>query len=231
VPRRALVIGPAERRLVLVSGPPGSGKTTIAGPLAAELGFALLAKDRIKETLHDWLAEDEPDLGWSRRLGAASMELLWALAADAPAVVLEANFWPDDARVGRRLAALADRPVEVFCKCPAPEYRRRYAERASSRHVVHVDSHHLQLPDEAFTRSDRPVGLGVVLTVDTTTPVDIPALAREVLEQLGGPPGPAVAGPAVAGPAVVGPAVGGPPVTGPAVQLRGRAPLAAPHQP
>jgi predicted kinase len=178
------MIGPAQRRLVVVSGPPASGKTTIAGPLAAELGFSLLAKDRIKETLHDWLGQGEPDLAWSRRLGAASMELLWALAADTPAVVLEANFWPDDPRVRERLAALAASPVEVFCKCPALECRRRYTERASSRHVVHVDSHHLQLPDDAFTRSDRPVGLGAVLTVDTSTPVDIQALAREVREWL-----------------------------------------------
>ncbi len=178
------MISPAQRRLVLVSGPPGSGKTTIAGPLAAELGFALLAKDRIKETLHDSLGQDEPDVGWSRRLGAASMELLWALAADAPAAVLDANFWPDDPRNSQRLAALATRPVELFCKCPAQEYRRRYAERASSRHVVHVDSHRPHLPDEAFTRSDRPIGFGVVLTIDTAMPVDIRALACEVRSRL-----------------------------------------------
>ncbi len=37
-----------SRRLVYVSGAPGSGKTSLAVPLAAELGYPLLAKDRIK---------------------------------------------------------------------------------------------------------------------------------------------------------------------------------------
>jgi adenylylsulfate kinase-like enzyme len=83
-----------SRRLVYVSGAPGSGKTSLAVPLAAELGWALLTKDRIKETLHDALEPPEPDREWSRRLGATAMELLWALAADAPAVVIEANFRP-----------------------------------------------------------------------------------------------------------------------------------------
>ena len=64
------------RRVVLVSGAPGSGKTTLAVPLAAELGFALLSKDRIKETLHDALGAPVSDLAWSSRLGAAAMELL-----------------------------------------------------------------------------------------------------------------------------------------------------------
>jgi adenylate kinase family enzyme len=41
------------KRVVLVSGAPGSGKTTIAVPLAAELGLPLLSKDIIKEQLFD----------------------------------------------------------------------------------------------------------------------------------------------------------------------------------
>jgi chloramphenicol 3-O-phosphotransferase len=40
-----------ERRLVYVSGAPGAGKTSLAGPLAAALGYALLTKDAITETL------------------------------------------------------------------------------------------------------------------------------------------------------------------------------------
>jgi Ni2+-binding GTPase involved in maturation of urease and hydrogenase len=83
-----------SRRLVYVSAAPGSGKTSLVVPLAAELGYALLAKDRIKETLHDAFGAPEPDLAWSRRPGGAAMELLSALAAHAPAVVIEANFRP-----------------------------------------------------------------------------------------------------------------------------------------
>jgi predicted kinase len=66
---------------VYVSSAPGSGKSSLAAPLAAELGYALLTKDRIKKTLHDAFGAPESDLAWSRRLGGAAMGLLWALAA------------------------------------------------------------------------------------------------------------------------------------------------------
>jgi predicted kinase len=183
-------IDPVRRQLVLVSGPPAAGKTTIAGPLAAELGFALLAKDRIKETLHDALTAgsgpgEADGLAWSQRLGAAAMELLWVLAADAPAVVLEANFWTDDPRPRGQLAALAANPVEVFCQCPEEEYLRRYAERIPSRHPAHIDAARSRLA-EGFTRAARPFGLGPVITVDTTRPVDVTALAGEVRLRLAG---------------------------------------------
>jgi hypothetical protein len=43
-----------------------------------------VTKDLVKETLHDALyvpGDGEIDRAWSRRLGGASMELLWTLAA------------------------------------------------------------------------------------------------------------------------------------------------------
>ncbi len=170
----------AGRRVVLVSGPPAAGKSAIAGPLAVELGFMLIAKDTIKETLHDALGlPAEADVDSSQRLGAAAMELLWVLTGEAPAVVLDANFWPDEPRHEARLRALNTVPVEVHCQCPVSDCMRRYAERAPSRHPVHADSAR-RVVAETFMRSARPLALGPVITVDTTRPVDVQAVAADV---------------------------------------------------
>jgi hypothetical protein len=37
------------------------------------------------------------------------------------------------------------------------------------------------LPVSAMAEYDRPVGIGDLVTVDTTTPVDVAAVARQVL--------------------------------------------------
>jgi predicted kinase len=168
-----------SRRLVYVSGAPGSGKTSLAVPLAAELGYPLIRKDRIKETLHDALGAPVPDLAWSRRLGGAAMELLWALAADAPAVVIEANFRPYSAHERAKLSGLAPRPVEVHCACPPELARQRYNARAA--HPVHVVT---TLGLEAMAEFDRPVGIGALVTVDTTVAVDVNAVATAVRNYL-----------------------------------------------
>jgi predicted kinase len=168
-----LVLVRDSRRLVYVSGAPGSGKTSLAVPLAAELGYALLTKDRIKQTLHDALGAPEPDLAWSRRLGGAAMELLWALAADAPAVLIEANFRPRSDYQRAKLASLAACPVEVYCACPPDLAMRRYNARAT--HPVHVVT---TLTLEGMAEYDRPVGIGSLITVDTTVAVDAKAVAE-----------------------------------------------------
>ena len=164
-----------SRRLVYVSGAPGSGKTTLAVPLAAELGYALLSKDRIKETLHDALGAPDPDRAWSRSLGGAAMELLWPLAASAPAVLIEANFRPYSEYERARLSGLAAQAVEVHCACPPELALRRYNARVT--HPVHVVT---TLGLEAMAEYDRPVGIGRLVTVDTSVDVDVQAVAEAV---------------------------------------------------
>ena len=173
--------------MVYVSGAPGAGKTSLAVPLAAELGYPLVYKDRFKETLHDALGAPVPDLEWSRTLGAAAMELLWTVAGDAPCVVLEANFRPRNERQRDRLAALADvaagdRIVEVYCSCPAAVALDRYNARGAARHPVHVLT---TLPAEAMDEYDGPAGIGSLVTVDTTAPVNVVTVAAQVRKVLG----------------------------------------------
>jgi predicted kinase len=168
-----------HRRIVLITGSPGAGKSTLALPLAASLGFPLLSKDHIKETLHDALDAPAGDLDSSRRLGAAAMELIWALAERCPQVVLEANFLPRHPATRPRLDALGASVVEVYCQCPPAEAARRYAARAASVHPVHVVH---ELPPEVLAQYDRPVGYGPVIEVDTTIPTDPPGIAARIRE-------------------------------------------------
>jgi gluconate kinase len=161
--------------LVYVSGAPGSGKSTLAAPLAAELGYALLAKDIIKETLHGVLGPPDLDRARSRELGAASMELLWALAARSPYVLIEANFRPYSDYERDKLTGLGGAQVEVHCACPAALTVARY--NARPRHPVHVQTH---LTPDDLAEFDRPVGIGALVTVDTTAPVDVSAIAAQV---------------------------------------------------
>jgi 2-phosphoglycerate kinase len=68
--------GGTEPLVVLVGGPPASGKTTLAGRLASELGLPLIAKDGLKETLLD-AVEGDVDLRRSQTLGRAAFALVW----------------------------------------------------------------------------------------------------------------------------------------------------------
>jgi hypothetical protein len=136
----------------------------------------LLAKDTVKEALFDALGTGDRE--WSRRLGGASMEVLFALAAHAPAAVLDA-FWRRPLVVDR-LAALSPPIVEVHCACPPELALARYRERV--RHPGHGG-----VPDDEVAHwavEAGPLALGgPLLEVDTTQPVDVASVAAWVRAQ------------------------------------------------
>jgi predicted kinase len=166
---------------VIVSGAPGAGKSTLAGPLAQRLGLPLIGKDHIKETLHDHLPPGPDRAAWSKLLGAASMELIWTLARHAPAAVLEANFYPKSDYQRGKLAALPGPLVEVYCRCPPALAAARYAARHAGRHPTHVSG---EVTLEQLADFDRPLALGPVIEVDTSAPVDVEAIASQAVALL-----------------------------------------------
>jgi predicted kinase len=175
-------------RIVLISGPPASGKTTVARPLAEALGFALLTKDDIKESLFTSLNSPVNDLAVSRQIGSAAMNLLWALAPHCPQVVLEANFRTRSPFEREQVAALLHRPgarlVEIHCRIPLAEAARRFAQRARDErhHPAHVLK---EMSVDQIAEYSDPFALGPVIDVDTLQPVDLLALANQTRELLG----------------------------------------------
>jgi predicted kinase len=157
---------------VLVSGLPGSGKSTVARPLAATLGWPLLSKDVIKEVLWDVLGSG--DRQHSARLGAAAQEVLFRAAADAPCAVIDTfvhHGWK------HQLLALPAPVVEVHCACPVDVARARYAARR--RHASHFDADLLADTWDRWEREDSgPIAVGPVPQVDTSQPVGIDSIAR-----------------------------------------------------
>jgi glucokinase len=71
-----------QRKAILVNGPPASGKSTIAGELAAIFNVPVLARDTIQEALYDVIGTGDRE--YNRMLGRASMSVIWAMLKSFP---------------------------------------------------------------------------------------------------------------------------------------------------
>lgn len=168
---------PPRPLYIVVSGPPGSGKTTLATKIALEMRLPLVAKDLIKEILMSVLGV--PDVDTSRKLGQAAVEVMYAVAATSPGgAVLEANFHRSVSRPG--IQALPGLIVEVFCRCGREVALTRYRQRSEQRHPGHFDD---RRSDEELWNDEvtMPVeGEWAVLEVDTNHPVDTSAVVTQI---------------------------------------------------
>jgi len=166
----------SSRPLVLIiTGPPASGKSILGRQLALRLGLPLLTKDLFKETLFEQLGWSDRE--WSRRLGTASMALLFrsaaALLEAGQSIALESNFYaewdtPQLRQLGDRFGCLF---VQVVCMTSGPTLVERYRRRivTGERHPGHTESEPL---DEMLSRllTERWDALeleGPVISVDT----------------------------------------------------------------
>jgi predicted kinase len=136
--------------LVIVTGPPGAGKTSVASALQATLGLPLIAKDALKEVLGGALGVTERAA--SHHLGSAVFELMGLVLAElldaGISVIAEGNFAPARTRIFGGLPAA--RVVQVHVDAPPAVLRERLRARDTHRHPVHYD---FEAADEIAARA------------------------------------------------------------------------------
>ncbi|HEX4258085.1 MAG TPA: AAA family ATPase [Streptosporangiaceae bacterium] len=135
--------------LIVVSGAPGTGKSTVAGAVARSFGLPLLSLDEIKEALADVLGTGGED--WSNQVGDAAAEVFCHCDPDLATARMRARLGTgrhpihrdmiNPAMIGRSAAGLpAVQPL------------------ALGGVLVTVDTSHPGAPDQAVTDLARALG-------------------------------------------------------------------------
>jgi len=177
---------------VIVSGPQGSGKTTLARPLAKALDLPLFEKDTIKERLADCLGEGQRE--YSRSLGLAATLMLVDIASEllgaGQSVMVESYFHHGKAeqQLGH-LTSLANSML-IHCTASRETLIERYVLRMSSqgRHAIHeVGQSADNLRARPVNEAAEPLDLAIPRLIVSTTAsfpdaANITAVVHRLLE-------------------------------------------------
>jgi 8-oxo-dGTP diphosphatase len=159
--------GPGSQTLLLMKGPPGSGKSTIARWLGRRLGWPVIDKDAVRDLLPDELG----GLSYEAMLGLAERQLAIGLSVIADSPLGYGASYARAVDIGRGAGA-GILVIECACSDEA-EWQRRIQVRSGTG----LPSHHTTdwSKVEAFyerTAAD-PYDVDVpLLVVDTATPVE-----------------------------------------------------------
>ena len=162
--------------IIIVTGSPAAGKSTLAKWLSQELKLPLVSKDTIREELFDRLGWK--DRKWAQELGKASVDMMFYFAKASlqvgHSIIMDNSFCPPISNP--RFQALKEQnnaeSIQIVCDADPETLFKRFKSRADSgnRHPEHGDQVVLQelyvsLADTSSSVLD--IG-GEVIEVDTT---------------------------------------------------------------
>ena len=113
----------------------------------------------------------------SRRLGRSAVTVVLRAAQGCPAAVIDSTWYPYSAALVEELGGPF---VEVRCHVSVDLARERYRSRL--RDPRHLDG--LRTESELWGEPVGPLGVGPLVDVDTTSAVDVPALASRIRDAL-----------------------------------------------
>lgn len=180
--------------IIIVTGRPAAGKSTLAKWLSQELKLPSVSKDSIREELFDRLGWK--DRKWAQELGKASVDMMFYFARAelqvGHSLIMDNSFYPPVSNP--RFQALKEQyhaeSIQIVCDSDRETLFQRFKSRADSdnRHPGHGDQDVLEdlyvyLTDISSQVLD--IG-GYVIKVDTTefSTVDYQEILKQAKELL-----------------------------------------------
>ena len=167
--------------IIIVTGRPAAGKSTLAKWLSQELKLPLVSKDSIREELFDRLGWK--DRKWAQELGKASVDMMFYFARAelevGHSIIMDNSFYPPASNP--RFLALKKQyhveSIQIVCDSDRETLFQRFRSRTETgnRHPGHGDQDVLEelyvnLADASSQELD--IG-GSVIEVDTTDFADV----------------------------------------------------------
>jgi predicted kinase len=162
--------------IIIVTGRPAAGKSTLAKWLSQELKFPLVSKDNIREELFDRLGWK--DRKWAQELGKASVDLMFYFAQAelevGHSMIMDNSFYPPVSNP--RFQALKEQyraeSIQIVCDSDRETLFQRFKSRSDSesRHPGHGDQDVLEeLYASLADNSSQILEIGgSVIQIDTT---------------------------------------------------------------
>ena len=165
--------------LIIVSGPPSTGKTTLAQAISQKFNLPLIAKDTLKELLFDTIGWQ--DRAWSKRLGSASFALIHyfldTFMVTQQPLIVEGNFKPEFESVEMisRLHKFNYSAIQIMCSCDGKILFERFKKRSESgeRHPGHCDTgNYDELKDGLLKGKYEPLNINSPIIIFDSTDLD-----------------------------------------------------------